>query len=621
MVDDFNPDTDYLHAHHFLNNKHMKKPTVILSIALMMGQGISFAQTRLSDMKQTEITQSTPMAQGRLQSRKSANDVTTFKAPAKVMTSESDTPEDVKNEIPYTDYNDNVFGVTHDNLYTSVSGYEPSWWSASYYSVSGLVNKYVYDKDKQEIYIYNPIGRYSSYSYIKGNVDPQGNITVECPQIIAEGEDEYGPWAYYVMNARITEDGYSMEPVEEDLNLHYKLDANGTLTLCEGSWVGMFEWGPYYYYDEESGQYIDVEGEYFYDWASCTVTKQSMEVFTEEPVNPGKELNVEPWILASQQMDSYSSCLMSYTLQEINACIDGDSFWIKGIIKSVPDCWIKGEIHGDEVTFKNSFICIDETNGFFQFLLAGNETFDEDEEMYLYDFAGEVTMKFDPEKKVITGSNGNTLIVNAGNKTIYYLYMWINPIIKVKTDAAPAAPLAPVFNAFYPEEDGYDPLFICSISPVDVNYNPLNQNNMFFIILIDGEPFEFTLDDLGEVYSEDATDDDTFIKFPLDFDSDNLYYWKGQVNLTTVFTGYDTIGAQAVYVTDSGDYLYSAPLIYDVNSGTVGIDEVSNSNATITDIIFTGLDGIKVTHPEKGIYLMTVTYSDGSRKTVKMVRR
>ncbi len=600
----------------------MKKSTLILSLVLIFGEGVGFTQTKLSDIKPTEVAQSMPTAQGRLQKMTAVNKSSLSKAPAKVITGDTPEPVGAVNDMPYAYFNDNVTGTPVSNLYKSVSGYESGWFGPSSYSISGVVGEYVYDEEKSEIYIYNPVGKYNSYSYIKGSVDQEGNVIVECPQMIAQGDDEdYGPWAYYVMNCKITDDGYSMEPVEDDINLHFKLEKDGSLSLCKGSWIGMFEWTPYYYYDEEEGDYVDVEGEYFYDWMQYTVMSESMKPFSQEAIRPEKELAVEPWILAYQTLDDYSTCLMSYSTKEINACIDGDSFWIKGIVKNVPDCWIKGEIDGDEVTFKDAFICLDEVNGYFQFLLAGNMVYDEDEEMYYFDSVGEVTMKFDPEKKTITGSNGNTLFVNAGQETIYYLYIWINPIMKVKSEAAPAAPLAPVFNGYYPADERYDALFLFSISAVDVNFNSLDEDNLFYIILIDDEPFEFTEEDLGEVYSEDVDDNETFTEFPYDFDSYNLYNYRGQINFTPIFIGYDTIGAQTIYITESGDYLYSEPMTYDINSGTVGIDEIAKSHGDISNVEFTRLDGIKVSKPEKGIYLMTITYSDGTRKTNKIVRR
>lgn len=599
----------------------MKKITILLGLALLAGYVVAAPQVKLSEMKAMEVSQSQQPTQGKLQSKRADKKTASlFKAAARVTPSTSETPEDVKNDIPYTDYNDNVVGTMHDGLYKATSGYESGWFGATKFQVSGIEGKYVYDEANKEIYIYNPITRYSSYSYIKGSVDDDGNVTVECPQLLACGDD--GDWAYYVMNAQITEDGYSMEPVEDDINLHYKLEADGSLSLCDGSWVGLFEWADYYYYDEELDDYIDVPGEYFYDWLYYTDTKQSMRIFNEEPLKPEKNLAVESWTIAYQSLDYYSEVITGYDVQEVEACIDGDSFWIKGIIPSEPDSWIKGDINGDEISFKTSYICLDKRGGYFEYLLAGKEVFDEYNGVYVFDFSGEATMTFDAENKTITAKDGNTLVINAGLETVYYLYMWVNPIMKPTVEAAPAAPLAPVFGYYYPRDEDYAALFIFFLSCVDVNYNPLEEDSMFYMILVDGEPYEFTVEDLGKIYSESVTDDETFMEFPLDFDSNNLYaYGDGEIDLSVPFEGYDTIGAQSFYITESGDYLYSAPLIYDINEGTVGVDQVALAHGEIVNVEFVGLDGVKVARPQKGIYVMTVTYADGTRKTNKVARR
>lgn len=599
----------------------MRKVTLLLGLAVAFTQGGASAQTKLTEMKPVEISQSRQTSQGKLQSRQAEKGVAALgKAPRRMAPSTSETPEGVKNDIPYTDYNDNVTGTIHDGLYKSAAGYEAGWFSASSFKVSGIEGKYVYDEAAREIYIYNPITRYNSFSYIKGTVDEAGNVTVECPQLLAAGDDD-GGWAYYVMNSRITDDRYSMEPVEEDINLHYKLEEDGTLSLCEGSWVGLYEWGEYYYYDEETDDYVYPEGEYFFDWLAYTDTLQSMAVFNEEPVKPEKDLEVEPWTVTYQGLDYYGESLAGYEVKDINACIDGDTFWIKGIVPSEPDSWVKGEINGDKVTFKTSYICLDKKGGYFEFLLAGKEVYDEGDGYYSFDFSGEATLNFDVEKKTISARDGETLIVNAGKETVYYLYRWINPVIKPAEVAAPAAPMAPVFSTYYPRDEKYDALLIFFVSSVDVNYNALEEDSMFYMILVDGEPYELTVEDLGEVYSQEVTDDETFVEFPFDFDSDALYCYNGEVDFSIPFDGYETIGAQTLYITEDGDYLYSAPMNYDINSGTVGVEEVGSNHGEIVSVDFTGLDGVKVVRPQHGIYIMTVTYSDGTRATRKIARR
>lgn len=599
----------------------MKKTTLILA-ALLAGQGMSFATSPVLVEKALVQNQTAVAAKGMLAKRdnkSSQQAMPMAKAPAKVMTSSSPTPEGVANDKVYSWLDENVAGEIHDGLYKSAKGYEMGLFRASYFEVSGIGGEYVLDKEKGEIYIYNPITRYVSYSYIKGSIDAEGNITVECPQLLACGDDD-GGWAYYVMNCEMNEERTSFNPVEKDLNVYYKLDENGTLSLCEGSQLGMFEYTEYGYYDNDYN-FIPVPDTYYYKWLEFVDLSQSMRVFEGETVSPDKELEVEPWTVVYQGLGSYAEYYTSYTSQQIDACIDGDTFWVKGIDKNVPDCWMKGEVKGNEITFKKSFICYDDYAGYFQFLLTGEMVFDEEKWMYVFEQREEVVMTFDAETREIKGKPGQALIVNAGDETIYYLYRWINPIMKeTVVGATSAAPLAPLFGTYYPADDQYDAMLIFYLSAIDVNYNPLDKNSIFYEILIDGEPYEFSEEDLGEVYS-DPSDDGLYSEFPWDFDSDNLYYWNSW-SLSLPFTGYDTIGVRAFYITEEGDYLYSEPFIYDVNSGTmVGVESVEASHGEIVETIFTGLEGVRVSRPEKGIYVMTVVYADGSRRTTKVARR
>ncbi len=124
----------------------MKKSTIILSLALLLGGGIGFAQTKLSDMKPTKSDQSMPMVQGKLQNKNVANKASMLKAPSKIKIGDTPEPTNVVNDKPYADFNDNVSGTPVDNLYKTVSGYQSGWYGPSRYSISGVVGEYLLNK-------------------------------------------------------------------------------------------------------------------------------------------------------------------------------------------------------------------------------------------------------------------------------------------------------------------------------------------------------------------------------------------------------------------------------------------------------------------------------------------
>ncbi|MBD5357837.1 MAG: hypothetical protein HDR88_12665 [Bacteroides sp.] len=596
----------------------MRKSTILIAAALLSGQAVAsvlpenpVSQWQGEEIASGKIVKQTP--------RLAPAAKKPMKASANSVTYDTPTPPNVKNEKVYSEWNENVFGEKYSQLYKSAKGYQMGIWMPSAFDVSGVVGEYVLDRENGEIYIYNPITLYRSYSYIKGSVDAEGNVTVECPQLIAcSSEEDLDEWAYYVMNSRLNDEGYSYEPVPDDFDLHFTLGEDGTLTLCENQKIGLYEYVPFEYYDYDEDQYVEVPGKYCYDWLQYSDNAQSMHIFTEVGVKPDTELEVEPWVIAYRGVDYYSEYFTGYSTQTINACIDGDTFWVKGIIKSDPNCWFKGEINGDEVTFNTSFICFDEPNGYFQYLLAGNMYEDEVEASLYFDFSNSVTLSIDREKKVITSREGQTLMVNAGKESVYYLYRWINPVMKPEmADAAPAKPLAPLFGSYFPMEDGYDAYFSFCVSALDVNYNPLDTDGLFYEILIDGEPYEFDMDELDPYDGGEGTEE----IFPWDYDSYNLFAEDTERILYHSFDGYDTIGARVLFITEEGDYLYSDPMIYDVQSGTVGIEKVTENHGEVVATVFTSLDGVRVSRPAKGIYIKTTVYADGTRSVRKVIRK
>lgn len=68
-----------------------------------------------------------------------------------------------------------------------------------------------------------------------------------------------------------------------------------------------------------------------------------------------------------------------------------------------------------------------------------------------------MTFDFDPETRTIIGHDTQSIYVNAGDEYIYYLCRWLQPIISVPIDMAPATPLTPIFLDYWERdlEDDY----------------------------------------------------------------------------------------------------------------------------------------------------------------------
>lgn len=132
---------------------------------------------------------------------------------------------------------------------------------------------------------------------------------------------------------------------------------------------------------------------------------------------------------------------------------------------------------------------------------------------------------------------------------------------------------------------------------------------------------------IGEIWG-DVTVSGDVEQIPWLLDSNNIYPNGTKRTIYHTFMGYDTIGARVLYINDNDDYLYSDAIVYNVKTGEVtvvpgsGVEEIGvDSHGDIVNVAYTSLGGVRIERPEMGIVLMTVTYSDGFVKTVKVARR
>ena len=145
-----------------------------------------------------------------------------------------------------------------------------------------------------------------------------------------------------------------------------------------------------------------------------------------------------------------------------------------------------------------------------------------------------------------------------------------------------------------------------------------NPDKLFYNIYFDGELFTFYPDEYKGIKDE-MTD------VPMNFTDYNDFMVSGQMHTVYFFLqGITSVGVQEVY--KDGDKAYKSNLMsYTVNEdGTLtGIDRniVNKGEANVKSVSYTDLSGRTISQPQRGIYLKTVKFADGSQKTVKYLKR
>lgn len=173
--------------------------------------------------------------------------------------------------------------------------------------------------------------------------------------------------------------------------------------------------------------------------------------------------------------------------------------------------------------------------------------------------------------------------------------------------------LAPIITEFYPAEPewGYPASMYVDIPMLDAEGNILIIENMYYNVLIDGEPWEFSADEYG--LEEDMTD----IPYTAAGYGNYFLYWLGDTEHSIEFSaeGYETVGVQYFY--RQGERLISSPIAY---AEPDMIQDVAEESPVVSIQRYT-LDGLRAAKDAKGMLLEKTTRLDGTFSTRKVIVR
>lgn len=149
----------------------------------------------------------------------------------------------------------------------------------------------------------------------------------------------------------------------------------------------------------------------------------------------------------------------------------------------------------------------------------------------------------------------------------------------------------------------------------DVNGNFIELNKVSYNLFVDDELFTFYTDEYLEL-TEDMVD----IPYTFTDDKDIIYNGGTLHGIYFFMTGFDKMGVQAIYTADNGETAKSDIAWHYIT--TTGVDNAKTAaQSEIEKVAYTNLSGRELTAPTKGICIKTVTYSDGTIKSFKVVKR
>lgn len=435
--------------------------------------------------------------------------------------------------------------------------------------------------DGNDVYWFSPLVSESFNAYIKG-VLADGKISFEFPQQVAS----YG---YLNRLVRTSEEGdpyaYAIEDGVPNV-LSFSVAEDGTLTMDEGDEAGSVILG-----------YTNKDGK----WANNGIFDVTLTEFNKELVEAPAGLETFEWV-------------MSYTgvTREVAAGFDGNDFYVKGLSERCPKAWAKGTVKGDEVIFPSDvYVGLDPELGY-RVLMYGAET----EYVYSpswgsyvssYVLLPEFKMKYNAETEVMTAESELLFCPGERYKNMVAFAGYEEVTLRPKTESNSLTPAAPVIRdvIVYPQypNEGWDYIAV-TLSIVNTEGQPLNPDNIYYRVLLDGEPYIIDPNDYVGIK-------EPMEWIPFDFSSYDLEKTSQCGRDVSIFiSGVDVYSIQEKYV--DGDTEYFSEI------ASMCLSEIDVAVAPdVEEQYYTDMLGRRVANPVSGIYLLHEVFSNGKTRVTK----
>ena len=450
----------------------------------------------------------------------------------------------------------------------------------------GLITEVVWCENG-DVYIKNPLLFYNTNAYMKGHVE-NDEIVVDLPQMIERytTDDPTDPDAEYV-ELSITilkgQEDYSGDleflPEEGSCQLRYKIDGDSFGREAD---------------NEDYTMLGLVWDDFFMDYGefSCLY-----EPFSATPIEVPGGLETEEW-----------ACTYSGDGHYVGIAFKDQEVYIKGIVPSLPDSWIKGSMKGNTITFSSEqYLGVSPTNQHMAYFYGATMRLEEDPDwgdlVMTPHFADEITFIYDADAKIMSSSDA--VLINASITKPYYLNLLDKPMIRVAPDNSTNIPNNPIILNFVPAAAYGVGAVQFDLPRTTTDGAILDTENMYYNVYFENSPVELIegMPNIPWNYS-DGWD------FSVYGITHEAYYYERSVA---------NVGIQNCY--DNNGVITKSDIVY--TDGTV-VKDLSGVDSIVDTKVVVGADyidlfGRRVTNPESGVYVRTLKYSDGSVSIEKIM--
>lgn len=459
----------------------------------------------------------------------------------------------------------------------------------------GSVARLVKDADGTGCTLVYPVSELSTKP-IAGTIS-DGKVAFALPQIVNQVtiEDEGVPETFDIVVAAFSEKevegGYTSWLTDgTDQTVVFELAADGTMTAANSAVM--------------VGVGMDM-GEHGIQWIGFGDVNISMSPMTAEPVALPDGINAENYVVRS--FDSPYIAHVGF---------DGDDVYIQGLVKDVPEGWVKGTLADGKVTVANGqYLGIARTANSFRnyaYCIVTTKDYDESFNEVFGPVEPVFEMDYDAAAKSFSFPANQVVCMSLDPKETYLRSLVEHVSLEYRGAFEPTVPPAPVIEYFsaYNPEDGYGEIDF-TMPDEGADGKVLDYTHYYYNVIVDGKVYELT-----PAVHASLTSPMTDVPYSFS-DNDDFYNYAGGYHMFYFrIPEYKTISLQSVYTVD-GVTNKSAVVL----AGEAGIEAPVIDLAPVVNEEYFDLSGRPSSPRATGILIRRVTRADGSVETSKTVAR
>jgi hypothetical protein len=477
----------------------------------------------------------------------------------------------------------------------SATSYFPYYSYVLNYFYAGMVGHLVFDEADHTVYMKNPISYTITDTWAKGTYT-DNQLLFQFPQPIYADPSSGEIYELHRM-IKNEEKSTTYSPVfdvDDSKPLTYNKDANGDYVLESEDGTVMIGM------TDSNGNWHE------YGDVGVTLSPFDDDVLTPTDLPADFEHNMHVWVLVETD-DIYEVKVGEYN----------GNVYIQGLYEDNPHALLVGKLEGDKVVIPSGqYVGINDDYNYYVFAygLHTDQRYDSFFDQYstMYYIEDNIVFDYDKENGVLTCHNEAFGMVGGEVEEedkieVFGIYQGV--VIRREPDNVSLQP-KPAYDLNL--DVGWDESILnFTFDGENVDGWPLDRDKLFYQVYFENEPFVFSHFDYWSL--EEPINEIGFDQLVLDESGyADVYYFRGTRYVYFYFEA-ENPGVQTIYREEDGTE-YRSEIVY--------VDPTSVADITINrqavSATYTDLSGRQVVEPHAGLYLKTVTYSDGSRRTTKV---